>query len=157
MLAEALVSTSRPFKTRQQEGTSCNELDDVLREAWADVLDINTDSIVASSHFSKLGGDSMAVVELAMLAGRRGVRLTRPIIFQEPVFAAMTAIASLSTRFQKAVIAAVPQPRPFSLVSRDDATLAIEQCHLAPEDAAAIKDIYLATPLQAGLMAHSLS
>ncbi|KAI0467781.1 hypothetical protein F4859DRAFT_224755 [Xylaria cf. heliscus] len=160
MLATAPISTSRSFETRQQDDFSCNELGNLLREAWADVLDIDADDIVASSHFFMLGGDSMAAVELSMLAGQRGVRLTRQMIFHEPVFAAMAAIASLSSRSQKAVTTAVQQqqqPQPFSLVSKDDATLAIEQCHLAPEDTAAIEDIYPATPLQAGLMAHSLS
>lgn len=129
-------------------------LEDMLRELWADVLDIDPEDIGPDSHFFELGGNSLATAELVAAATHQypGICLSREMVFQAPFFADLAALVSLAGAGSPTAEVATLQP--FGLVEDEDIKIAAEQCGLSREE---IEDVYPATALQAGLMARSLS
>jgi amino acid adenylation domain-containing protein len=129
-------------------------LEDMLRELWADVLDIDPEDIGPDSHFFELGGNSLATAELVAAATHQypGMRISREMVFQAPCFADLAALVSLAGAGSPT--AEVSSLHPFDLVDEEDVKIAAEQCGLSREQ---IEDVYPATALQAGLMARSLS
>ncbi|KAI3396521.1 hypothetical protein diail_12045 [Diaporthe ilicicola] len=130
-------------------------LEEILRELWADVLDIDPEDIGPDSHFFELGGNSLATAELVAAATHQhpGICLSREMVFQEPLFADLAALVSLAgAGSPTAEVSSSLQP--FGLVDDEDVKIAAEQCGVSRED---IEDVYPATALQAGLMARSLS
>lgn len=136
---------------RQSMGES---LQDVMRDLWADILDIDPEDINPDSHFFELGGNSLATAELVAAATRQnpGICISRQMVFQAPFFADLVALVSLAGAGSSP--AEVSSLQPFALVDPEDVKLAAEQCGVSPSE---IEDIYPATALQAGLMARSLS
>lgn len=131
-------------------------LEDILRELWADVLDIDPEDIGPDSHFFELGGNSLATAELVAAASHQypGVLcLSREMLFQAPFFADLAALVSLAGA-GPSTAAEVAAVQPFGLVEAEDVNIAAEQCGL---ESGEIEDVYPATALQAGLMARSLS
>lgn len=154
--AEAVqVSVESADTSSSDEQQSVGEsLEDMLRELWADVLDIDPEDITPDSHFFELGGNSLATAELVAAATQQypGIRLSRGMVFQAPFFSDLAALVSLAGA--GSLTAEVSSVQPFGLVDEEDVNLAAEQCCIQREE---IEDVYPATALQAGLMARSLS
>lgn len=139
-----------------QEQSVGESLEDMLRELWADVLDMDPEDITPDSHFFELGGNSLATAELVAAAAHQYpglLCLSREMVFQAPFFADLAALVSLAgagspTAEETASL------QPFGLVDEEDVNIAAEQCGVPCGD---IEDVYPATALQAGLMARSLS
>ncbi|KAJ4387234.1 hypothetical protein N0V93_007823 [Gnomoniopsis smithogilvyi] len=129
-------------------------IEDMLRELWADVLDLDPEEINSDSHFFELGGNSLATAELVAAAAHQypSMCLKREMVFQAPLFAELAAIVSLAGAGSS--VSEVSSLQPFELVDGEDVKIAAEQCGVLPGE---IEDIYPATALQAGLMARSLS
>lgn len=129
-------------------------LQDLLRELWADVLDLDLEDIHPDSHFFELGGNSLATAELVAAATQQysGIRLKREMVFQAPIFGDLVRLVSLAGAGSSAYEALSLQP--FELVDEEDVKIAVEQCGVQRQD---LHDVYPATALQAGLMARSLS
>lgn len=130
------------------------ELQDALRELWADTLDLDPGDIADDSHFFELGGNSLAAAELVALATRQypTIRFSREMAFQAPRLADMASLISLAGVAAHAGDDA--HVEPFSLVDQGDVGLAREQCGDAYGE---VQDVYPATALQEGLMARSMS
>lgn len=146
------VTSSDEFCDDQQ---SLGEtLQDLLREQWADVLDLDPEDIHSDSHFFELGGNSLATAELVAAASRQypGILLKREMVFQAPIFADLVTLVSLAGSGSSADETLSLQP--FELVDEEDVKIAAEQCGVLRQD---LEDVYPATALQAGLMARSLS
>ena len=146
------VESADEFSDGQQSiGES---LEAMLRELWADVLDIDPEDITPDSHFFELGGNSLATAELVAAATHQypGICLSREMVFQAPFFADLAALVSLAGAGSPT--AEVSSLQQFGLVDEDDVNIAAEQCGVSREE---IEDVYPATALQAGLMARSLS
>lgn len=139
-----------------QEQSVGESLEDMLRELWADVLDMDPEDITPDSHFFELGGNSLATAELVAAAAHQypgALCLSREMVFQAPFFADLAALVSLAgagspTAEETALL------QPFGLVDEEDVNIAAEQCRVPRGE---IEDVYPATALQAGLMARSLS
>lgn len=147
------VESADEFSDGQQSvGES---VEDMLRELWADVLDIDPEDITPDSHFFELGGNSLATAELVAAATHQypGICLSREMVFQAPFFANLAALVSLAgAGSPTAEVSSLLQP--LGLVDEEDVKIAAEQCGVPREE---IEDVYPATALQAGLMARSLS
>lgn len=147
------VESADEFSDGQQSvGES---VEDMLRELWADVLDIDPEDITPDSHFFELGGNSLATAELVAAATHQypGICLSREMVFQAPFFADLAALVSLAGAGSPAAeVSSLLQP--LGLVDEEDVKIAAEQCGVPREE---IEDVYPATALQAGLMARSLS
>ncbi|KAK2598655.1 hypothetical protein N8I77_012050 [Diaporthe amygdali] len=149
---EVSVKSADEFSDGQQSvGES---MEDILRELWADVLDIDPEDISPDSHFFELGGNSLATAELVAAATHQypGICLSREMVFQAPFFADLAALVTLAGAGSPT--AETSSLQPFGLVDDEDVKIAAEQCGVLRKH---IEDVYPATALQAGLMARSLS
>ncbi|RKP39294.1 condensation domain-containing protein, partial [Dimargaris cristalligena] len=55
-----------------------------LRHAWAQVLQMDPNSISTTDHFFRIGGDSISAILLVSKGQQLGFRLTVPLIYQYP-------------------------------------------------------------------------
>lgn len=130
------------------------DLQDMMRELWADVLDLDPEDIFPDSHFFEMGGNSLATAELVAAATQQypGICLKREMVFQAPFFSDLVSLVSLAGAGSSAYETLSLQR--FELVDEEDVKIAAEQCGVLPQD---LDDVYPATALQAGLMARSIS
>ncbi|KAL8911874.1 MAG: hypothetical protein Q9172_007596 [Xanthocarpia lactea] len=66
-----------------------------LRNAWAEVLDVDPEDIKDDSNFISLGGDSVSAIQLASIASNHGLDLSMEAIFREGVFSALLSETKL--------------------------------------------------------------
>jgi aryl carrier-like protein len=123
-----------------------------LRELWANVLGLDTESISSYDSFFHEGGDSIRAIRLSQMARQQGMQLSVHSIFQHPILADMVdALVKVDDQDTQ-------PPTAFSLLPDDPGRQilikqAAVQCELPRRD---IEDLFPATPLQQGLMASSL-
>ncbi|KAI0966021.1 hypothetical protein F4678DRAFT_466986 [Xylaria arbuscula] len=115
---------------------------------WAEVLNIDTNSISIEDSFFQSGGDSMAAMKLTGLARKLGFSLPVANIFRNPTFAAQAQVLTSTTPDADESV------RPFSLVPKEQAIpgLRKELAVLCNVDESVIGDAYPCTPLQTGLL-----
>ncbi|KAJ1978798.1 hypothetical protein H4R35_001758 [Dimargaris xerosporica] len=68
---------------------ACIEQEAVLRQAWAELLDVPLDRIARQAHFFRLGGDSIVAILLVSKCRQQGYQLTVPTIYAHPVLASL--------------------------------------------------------------------
>ncbi|KAI0856756.1 hypothetical protein F4860DRAFT_528844 [Xylaria cubensis] len=119
-----------------------------LLHLWADVLDIDANSIGINDNFFRLGGDSIAVMKMVGLARKSGLSLTVADMFRNPTLVAQAQVV------KSAVHAPTESVRPFSLISEDQAISGLQKelAALCDMDDSVIADAYPCTPLQKGLL-----
>ncbi|CAG7555120.1 unnamed protein product [Fusarium equiseti] len=128
-----------------------SDMEKQLTNMWAKVLNIDANSIGVEDHFFRLGGDSLAAMQLVTLARKSDINLTVTRIFQKVSLLDMAQSAQPLSR------SAVTTVQPFSLLSKL-ASLNVVQREVAAAtqlDVAAIEDMYPCTAIQEGLMALS--
>jgi amino acid adenylation domain-containing protein len=120
-----------------------------LTELWAQVLQIQQNTIDQNDNFFQLGGDSLAAIRLANAALEAGFTLPVEQIFLYPVLNQMAQLPyNLSQPAWEKDIA------PFSLIASE---VDLEQCisdvaRICGVEAGCIEDIYPTTTLQEGLL-----
>lgn len=120
-----------------------------LQRLWADLLNLNADSIGVHDHFFKLGGDSIIAMKLVAEARRGGFTISVSEVFQNPILQDQAKSLSIISDKTFADIS------PFCLLDDHDKISdyklqASTACLVQPED---IQDIYPCSPLQQGLLA----
>ncbi|KAJ5105018.1 hypothetical protein NUU61_002365 [Penicillium alfredii] len=65
-----------------EEPSTVDELE--LRDVWADILNVNSQTIKAKSHFFHVGGDSVEAMKLVSMARRQGRNLNFTRVYQSP-------------------------------------------------------------------------
>ncbi|KAL8720321.1 MAG: hypothetical protein Q9225_002808 [Loekoesia sp. 1 TL-2023] len=70
-------------------------IESALRNAWAEVLDVDLSEIGDDSDFVEVGGDSVAAMRLAEIAPKHGINLDAEAIFEEPSFNGMLGKATI--------------------------------------------------------------
>jgi amino acid adenylation domain-containing protein len=143
------IETYSLVKETKTAPTDPKEL--VIRELWADVLDMEPEEIDQSDDFLKLGGDHISAVYLVTAAKARGLKLTVDTIFQSPGLASMAAVAEkIESRTASSV-------QPFSLLrglNVESVKSAIQhQCKLTAKES--IADAYPCTAVQAELFSSA--
>ncbi|KAL7773083.1 hypothetical protein CFE70_003047 [Pyrenophora teres f. teres 0-1] len=141
-LAEMRTSSQGP---KRQPSTQAEQ---TMQQLWAQVLSIELENIGLDDSFFRLGGDSIAAIKLVGEARRTGLQLSVADIFRHPTLA---ALASLETNQCNTTI---EETLPFSLLGEnaDVAQVRDEAAAMCSVDGSAIKDMYLCSPLQEGLM-----
>ncbi|KAI1507176.1 hypothetical protein Ptr86124_013894, partial [Pyrenophora tritici-repentis] len=121
-----------------------------MQQLWAQVLNIDADSIGLDDSFFRLGGDSIAAMKLVAEARKQNVPLTVAATFQHP---RLVDLAAWAGGVDPAVAQSIV---PFSLlnINSDVDTARIQEevaagCNI---DKDLVEDIYPCSPLQEGLM-----
>ncbi|KAL4741514.1 hypothetical protein BDV11DRAFT_168099 [Aspergillus similis] len=127
-----------------------SELEQRLRQAWAETLKREPESIRLEDNFFALGGDSVMAMKLVTISRTHGLELTVGNTFNTPVLSEMAAVVKVCDSQTRT------ETPPFSLIAQtpESATLeAAQACGTGPE---AIEDIYPCTPTQESLFTFSL-
>ncbi|KAG8676481.1 Non-ribosomal peptide synthetase FpNRPS4 [Fusarium poae] len=122
-----------------------------LAGMWAHVLNVDVNTIGVEDHFFRLGGDSIAAMQLVTLARKSNINLTVTGVFQK---VSLQDMAQSALPLSRVAVTAV---EPFSLLSN-----AVPMDTLKEEIGAAarvhvgdVQDMYPCSPIQEGLMALS--
>lgn len=136
------------------QNTSTNreltEVEQRLREAWAQTLKLDPATIRLEDNFFALGGDSLWAMRLVPVCRTHSLDLSVTSIFGHPTLSAMASVV------QTCDVQAQVEAPPFSMISTDadSACLAVSQaCGIDP---AAVEDIYPCTPTQESLFTFSI-
>ncbi|KAL4938517.1 hypothetical protein BDV06DRAFT_52549 [Aspergillus oleicola] len=127
-----------------------SELEQRLRQAWAETLKREPESIRPDDNFFALGGDSVTAMKLVSISRSHGLELTVGNTFNCPILSDMAAVVNIVDTEART------ETPPFSMIAQavDSATLeAAEACGTQP---AAVEDIYPCTPTQESLFTFSL-
>ncbi|MER6210907.1 amino acid adenylation domain-containing protein [Streptomyces sp. NPDC001642] len=120
----------------------------VLAGIWSRLIDVP--SVAAQDNFFTLGGDSVTAVYLVSRAREAGYVFTARQVFAHQTLAELAAVAVPSG--DGAAVDGV-DPGDFPLAGLDREGLERVLTGLSPDD---VQDIYPCTPLQAGMLFHSL-
>lgn len=129
-----------------------NEL--VLQDLFAHILNVPPSDVQAKSHFLRLGGDSLAAIQMVAAARDEGYVLTVPMILSSP------QLDQLAKKLEQTLQGTETKvPDPYELLAPygnpdDLIPIAAEQCQVSAND---IEDLYPCTPFQEGIMAGSLN
>lgn len=123
-----------------------------LRELWATVLGLDSESISSHDSFFHEGGDSIRAIRLSQMARQQGMQLKVHSIFQRPILANMIdALVKVDDRDTQppAAFSLLPDDRSRQILVKQAAV----QCELPRRD---IEDLFPVTSLQQGLMVSSM-
>ncbi|KAH8810602.1 hypothetical protein F5884DRAFT_698551 [Xylogone sp. PMI_703] len=147
-LAQANALVTLASTVRRQPS---NKLEFSLQMLWAKVLSLPSGSIDANDHFFRLGGHSLAAMDLVGQAREQGLHLTVADVFSNPVLSEMALVAK-----EVSMQEMEDDPNAFELLPLDlRATLISESAVLCNVGKDEVEDVYPCTPLQEGLMAIS--
>ncbi|KAJ1968508.1 hypothetical protein H4R35_006409, partial [Dimargaris xerosporica] len=103
-------------------GQACIEQETVLRQAWAELLDVPLDRIARQAHFFQLGGDSIVAILLVSKCRQQGYQLTVPTVYAHPVLASLAQhLVSLNAATTNTALGAqtpVTGPVPLTPIQR---------------------------------------
>ncbi|MDF0668419.1 MAG: amino acid adenylation domain-containing protein [Nitrospira sp.] len=119
-----------------------NDVETTLVQIWADVLHL--DRVGIHDNFFAIGGDSIRSLQVVARAHKSGIKLTPKHLFEHPTVAAVAATA-------RTEVTGVSATQDFSLSGLEP----IEIEALFP-DRSAIEDLYPLTPMQEGMLFHTL-
>ncbi|EFQ97050.1 hypothetical protein MGYG_00094 [Nannizzia gypsea CBS 118893] len=127
-------------------------LESKLQALWESALDLPKGSVGAGDSFFRLGGDSLAAMQLSGSARSSGISLTFANIFKHPILADMASTCVMLKGGPSTEV------RPFSLLKANESIDAIktEVSQLCRIDSDLVHDIYPCSSLQEGLIALSL-
>lgn len=137
----------------QSSTSTSRELSDVeqrLRQAWGQVLNVDEEGIRLDDNLFALGGDSLAAMKLVSVCRTHGLGLSVTSAFANPTLSAMAGVVSIVDSQAKTEIL------PFSMISQDIESARLEAALACGTDAAAVEDIYPSTPTQQALFTFAL-
>jgi len=143
---EAYISAEKLSPSAGRQPTSEGER--TMQQLWAQVLNIEPESIGVDDSFFRLGGDSIAAMQLVAEARKRDVQLTVEDIFRHPKLVHQAGLSSRAVEHSAGSIAA------FSLLgpSVDAAHIRKEVAAACSVDVHSVEDVYPCSPLQEGLV-----
>jgi amino acid adenylation domain-containing protein len=128
----------------------------LLAAVWADVLGL--EQIGVHDNFFELGGDSILGIQMVARARQRGAELTPQQLFQHPTIAEL-AIAGEATESDSGFAgerAAEEKQESDSRAAVSLAALSAEKRAWLEREYAHIEDLYPLSPMQEGMLFHSL-
>lgn len=121
-----------------------------LQKLWETVLDLAPGSADTEDSFFRLGGDSLAAMQLSGAARSQGIALTFANIFKYPILRDMAKVCGTAkTDIQKDL-------KPFGLLEGSVEAITNEAAALCRLDKHMIEDIYPPSTLQEGLITLSI-
>ncbi|KAL5003525.1 hypothetical protein BDV10DRAFT_155242 [Aspergillus recurvatus] len=127
-----------------------SELEQRLRQAWAETLKREPESIRPDDNFFALGGDSVMAMKLVTISRAHGLELTVGNTFNTPVLSEMAAVVKVCDSQART------ETPPFSLISQAPDSATLEAAQACGTEPAAVEDIYPCTPTQESLFTFSL-
>lgn len=124
-----------------------NPIEAILADIWAQVLEIERVSI--DDNFFELGGDSILSIQIVAKVNQAGLQATPKQIFEYPTVASLAA--EVTTKDASAEIGLTSQQN-----SSYELLLPELQDKIPPDLLYSIVDIYELTPIQKGILFHSL-
>ncbi|KAI2087706.1 hypothetical protein LOZ35_006030, partial [Ophidiomyces ophidiicola] len=123
-------------------------IEKILQSMWEKVLDLPSGSVSTGDSFFRLGGDSLAAMQLAGGARSQGISLTFVNIFKCPILADMARTCGTAKGDLQADV------KPFELIQETESVdkLKQEAAELCRVDESDINDIYPASSLQEGFI-----
>ena len=118
-------------------------LEQQLAEVWQDILKI--ERVGVTDNFFALGGDSIISIQLVSRARQQGIRFTPKDLFQQQTVQKLAAVVTLDSSTDEA-------PADYPLAQLDQA-----QLDALPVPADMIEDVYPLSPMQEGMLFHTLS
>ncbi len=129
-----------------------NRTEELLAEVWQQVLgQRGTRRIGVHDSFFQLGGDSILSLQVVSRAARAGLRFTPRQLFERPTIAELALVAMLVAEPKDAG----PMSGPASLTTDQERFFAARTGGAAGSDIS-IEDLYPLSPVQQGLLFHSL-
>ena len=133
------LPTSSNNLVRPEMRLPTSEVEEKLRQVWAETFGLDVQEIGMNDHFFRLGGDSITAIRMRLAARQHGVDVTMKDIFDHPVLADLAFVARpTGTQIQDV--------DTFELVPKESVEgilhLAAAQCGVSEND---IEDIYPAT------------
>lgn len=151
-LSKESIKSFRLTGVAGKRNVSSTGLESKLQSLWESVLDLPKGSVGTGDSFFRLGGDSLAAMQLSGSARSSGISLTFANIFKHPILADMASAC--------VVLKGGPsmEVRPFSLLKTNESIDAIktEVSQLCRINSDLVHDIYPCSSLQEGLIALSL-
>jgi amino acid adenylation domain-containing protein/non-ribosomal peptide synthase protein (TIGR01720 family) len=119
-----------------------------LHELWASVLGIPSDKISADDNFLRIGGDSIAAVQLVAAAREEDLSLTVADVLNTPHLSQMARAVKAESYVEEATVA-------FSLLQLGiDVNVArVQAAAQCGVDIDLVEDVFPCTPLQEGMLA----
>jgi amino acid adenylation domain-containing protein len=134
-----------------------DDIEAALARIWEGVLQI--ERVGVEDNFFALGGDSIRGILMASRARDAGLRLSPAALFRHPTVAELARIAQPAEAAAPAANSPPPLPLRERLRPEDFplATLSQEELDSLPAGPQDVEDIYPLTPMQEGILFHSLS
>ncbi|KAL4803517.1 hypothetical protein BDV18DRAFT_166422 [Aspergillus unguis] len=127
-----------------------SELEQRLRQAWAETLKREAESIRPDDNFFALGGDSVTAMKLVSISRSHGLELTVMNTFNTPVLSEMASVVKTCDAETRT------ETPPFSMISQAVESATTEAAQACGADPSAVEDIYPCTPTQESLFTFSL-
>ncbi len=124
-------------------------VEETLAALWAAAL--KRPSVGPDEDFFAIGGDSIVALQIIAKARPKGLALTPKAFFQKRTIAAIAAAIDAARKLAKPRPAAVPATPPFALCGLDETALEALRA-----ERPGLEDAYPLSPLQEGLLFHSL-
>jgi amino acid adenylation domain-containing protein len=124
-------------------------VEETIAKIWVQVLQIERVGI--NDNFFELGGDSIMTIQIAARANQAGIKVTPKQLFENPTVAGLAAVANISHSTQ------TKQDIVTGSLSRTSIDYSLLKQKLpAGLQTENIEDIYELTPIQKGILFHSL-
>ncbi|WP_426205167.1 non-ribosomal peptide synthase/polyketide synthase [Pseudomonas sp. TWP3-1] len=120
-------------------------LEQQLAKVWQDILKI--ERVGVTDNFFALGGDSIISIQLVSRGRQQGIRFTPKDLFQQQTVQKLAAVVSVDH-----ADSASDAPADYPLAQLDQA-----QLDALPVPADMIEDVYPLSPMQEGMLFHTLS
>jgi amino acid adenylation domain-containing protein/non-ribosomal peptide synthase protein (TIGR01720 family) len=121
----------------------------ILADIWTQVLRL--DNVGVHDNFFDLGGDSILTIQIVARANRAGLRLTPRQLFQQQTIAELAKVTSVDPT----IVAAQEQIQE-SASAATAHLIAAESDWMTAEELPNVEAVYPVTPLQAGLIFHTV-
>lgn len=125
-----------------------NPIEAILVDIWAQVLEIERVSI--DDNFFELGGDSILSIQIVAKVNQAGLKTTPKQIFEYPTIASLAAEVTTKDAEPDMDIHVTSE------ASNYESFLPELKDKIAPDLVKSIEDIYELTPIQQGILFHSL-
>ncbi|BFU90202.1 MAG: hypothetical protein NTAFB01_13890 [Nitrospira sp.] len=122
-----------------------SDIETTLAQIWADVLHL--DRVGIHDNFFAIGGDSIRSLQVVARAHKSGIKLTPKHLFEHPTVAAVAAVAAT----ERTEVTGVSATQDFSLSGLEP-----DEIEALFSNRSAIEDLYPLTPMQEGMLFHTL-
>ncbi|HBH81827.1 MAG TPA: non-ribosomal peptide synthetase, partial [Nitrospira sp.] len=128
-----------------------NDIEATLAQIWADVLHL--DRVGIHDNFFSIGGDSILCLQIVAKAHRAGVKVSPKLVFQHHTVAAIVDALGEAEPVPSAPTSKEEEAEPFALAGIDPEQVQ----HVIAMRGGELEDLYPASPIQQGMLFHSLS